>query len=53
MIKMSYSKHLKMFRAEISLDESDKHYKTFIFNVCKSSRLARVAVKKQFMELTL
>lgn len=53
MIKMSYSKHLKMFRAEISLDESDTHYKTFIFNDSKSSRLARVAVKKQFLELTL
>ena len=53
MIKMSYSKHLKMFRAEISLDESETQYKTFIFNVCKSSRLARIAVKKQFSELML
>ncbi len=53
MIKVTYSKHLKMFRAEIALDESVSHYSTFIFNVCKSSRLARVAVKKQFLELTL
>ena len=53
MIKMSYSKHLRMFRAEIALDKSETQYKTFICNFCKSSRLARLAVKKQFSELTL
>ena len=52
-IKLSYSKHLRMFRAEILLGESDKHYKTLIFNKRKYSRLAREAVKKQFSELTL
>ena len=50
MVKMSYSKHLRMFRAEKALNESISSYNTFIVVFRNSSRLARVTLKKQFSE---
>lgn len=52
MPKMSYSKHLRMFRAEIQLDGSVSSYNAFIVAFAYSSRMARVKAKKQFLEFT-
>lgn len=48
MPKMSYSKHLRMFRAEIQLDGSVSIYNAFIVAFAYSSRRARVKVKNSF-----
>ena len=50
MIKMSYSKHLRMFRAEKALNKSVSSYNAFIVAFAYSSRMARVKVKKQLSE---
>lgn len=51
MPKISYSKHLRMFRAEIQLDGSVSSYNAFIVAFAYSSRMARVKAKKQFLSL--